>query len=129
MNNKNNKDLICEKESFEIIGACMEVHKELGPGFLEAVYQEALAIEFAERGMLFEEEKELEIKFKGRVLYKKYNADFVCYGKIVVELKALVQLNSEHESQLLNYLKATEFKLGFLFNFGEPSLRYKRMVR
>ena len=121
-------DLIYKEESYKIIGACMEVHKVLGPGFLEAVYQEALEIEFKNQGIPFEREKELKIYFKGIELRKRYNADFVCYEKIIVETKALSALNSDHEAQLLNYLKATSFRLGILVNFGEQKLNYKRMV-
>jgi len=121
-------DLIYKEESYKIIGACMEVHKELGCGFLEAVYQEALEIEFKNQGIPYEREKELKIYFKGTELRKRYNADFVCYEKIIVETKALSALNSDHEAQLLNYLKATSFRLGILVNFGEQKLNYKRMV-
>ena len=107
----------------------MEVHKELGCGFLEPVYQEALEIEFKNQGIPYKREKELKIYFKGIELRKRYNADFICYEKIIVEVKALSQLVSDHEAQLLNYLKATGYKLGLLVNFGEKSLKYKRMVR
>jgi len=121
-------NLIYKEESYKIIGACMEVHKLLGAGFLEAVYQEALEIEFNNQGIPYEREKELKIYFKGIELRKRYNADFVCYEKIIVEVKALSQLVSDHKAQLLNYLKATGYKLGLLVNFGEKSLRYKRLV-
>mgnify|MGYP001023607938 CR=1 FL=1 len=121
--------LIYKVESYKIIGACIEVHKTLGCGFLEPVYQEALAIEFQKNSIPFEKEKILSIIYKDIELEKKYIADFICYDKIIVELKALSTLSSEHESQVLNYLKATGFKLGILVNFGEKSLIYKRMVR
>ncbi len=121
-------DLIYKEEVYQIVGAAMEVHKELGCGFLEAVYQEALAIEFEERKIPFEEEKEIEIFYKDLRLDKKYRADFFCFNKIIVEVKALSGLAPEHESQLLNYLKATEEKVGVLLNFGTSSLQYKRMV-
>ncbi len=121
-------DLIYKDESYKIIGACFEVHKELGNGFLEAVYQEALEIEFAKQQIPFEREKILIIHYKGIKLEKKYIADFICYDKIILELKALSQLTGEHESQILNYLKSTGFKLGLLINFGESSLKYKRLV-
>ena len=117
-----------QKETYEIIGACLEVHKILGCGFLEAVYQEALEIEFKRRGIPYEREKELPINYKGVELKKKYYPDFVCYNEIIVELKALSQLTGEHLSQVLNYLKATPFELGFIFNFGEKSLKYKRVI-
>jgi GxxExxY protein len=93
------------------------------------VNQEALSIEFGKQHIPFEKEKVLSINYKDIELEKKYIADFVCYDKIIIELKALSSLNSEHESQILNYLKATGFKLGILINFGEKSLKYKRMVR
>ncbi len=121
-------NLLYEQESYNIIGAMMEVHKTLGCGFLEAVYQEALALEFERRNIPFEQEKRINISYKGVLLKKYYEADFLCYGKIIIELKALSALTSEHESQLLNYLKATELQLGFLANFGEKSLKYKRMI-
>jgi len=121
--------IIYKEESYKIIGACLEVHKELGNGFLEAVYQEALEIEFINQGIPFEREKPLSINFKGHILKKKYTPDFVCYGKIIVELKALTELRTEDISQVLNYLKVSEYKLGLLVNFGESSLNYERFVK
>jgi len=121
-------DLIFKEECFKIIGACLEVHKTIGCGFLEPIYQEALSIEFNKQNIPFEKEKILCIIYKDIELEKKYIADFICYDKIIVELKALSSLDSEHESQVLNYLNATGFKLGLLVNFGEKSLKYKRMV-
>ena len=123
-----NKNLIYKEESYAIIGAAMAVHNELGPGFLEAIYQEALEIEFQERNIPFTREKLLTVNYKGRTLEKKYNADFVCYNKIIVETKALNCLDTSNQSQVLNYLKATRYKLGILINFGEESLKYKRIV-
>ncbi len=120
--------LIYEQKSYKIIGACFEVHKELGSGFLEGVYQEALKMEFETLGIPFEREKQLLIYYKNRKLQKRYKSDFICYNQILIELKALNQLTSEHESQIINYLKATNLKVGFLFNFGEKSLKYKRFV-
>ena len=95
---------------------------------MEAVYQEALAIEFKRQNIPFEQEKSIEIRYKDVVLDKKYKADFVCYDSIIIELKALSSLTTDHESQLLNYLKATGIKVGYLINFGEGSLKYKRMI-
>jgi len=111
-----------------IIGAAMEVHRQLGPGFLEAVYQEALAIELVDRGIPFQREHELPIDYKGHRLSCKYRADFVCYGEIIAELKATQALTGNDEAQLLNYLKATKLVRGLLFNFGRPSLEFKRLI-
>ena len=103
------------KESYNITGAAMHVYNVLGSGFLEAVYQEALAIEFAKRGIPFEREKELKVFYEGHELKQTYRADFVCYGDIIIELKAVSELNDSHRSQVYNYLKATGFKLGILY--------------
>jgi len=122
-------DILFKDEAYQIIGACMEVHRELGHGFLEAVYQESLEREFILKNIPFEREVPLRIHYKGIVLNKFYVADFVCYGKIILEMKALNVLTTQHESQVLNYLKATSYQLGILVNFGSKSLEYKRMVR
>jgi len=106
----------------------MAVHRELGQGFLEPVYQEALSIEFEHQGIPFVREQELSIKYRGVELNNLYKADFVCYNSIIVELKALSDLNNDHVAQLINYLKATNLKVGLLINFGESSLKYKRLV-
>ena len=106
----------------------MEVHRELGPGFLEAVYQEALEIEFQHRSIPYEREKPLNIFYKGIKINKPYTADFLCFDNIIIELKALSQIIGDHESQLINYLKATKLRVGVLVNFGASSLEYKRMV-
>ena len=107
----------------------MEVHRELGNGFLEAVYQEALEIEFQSCEIDYLREEPLRIFYKGRMLRKEYIPDFVCYNKIIVELKCADEICSEHISQVLNYLKATGFRLGLLVNFGSESLTWKRIVR
>ncbi|MEJ2055060.1 MAG: GxxExxY protein [Calditrichaceae bacterium] len=120
--------LIYETESYKIIGAAQEVHRVLGPGFLEIVYKDALEIEFILRKIDYEREKNLPISYKEHPLRRGYNADFVGYNKIILEVKALSGLTGDHEAQTLNYLKATEFKLGLLINFGERSLKVKRMV-
>ena len=117
-----------KEECFQIIGCCMEVHKTLGPGFLEPVYQEALTIELFESNIPFIKEKMLEVRYKERLLNKKYVADFVCFDEIIVELKAMESLCPEHIAQVLNYLKATGKKLGLLINFGSASLQYKRVI-
>ena len=105
-------------ESYSITGAAMQVYNTLGAGFLEAVYQEALAIELTKRGIPYEREKDLKIYYDGQELKQTYRADFVCYDNIIVEIKAVASLNDSHRSQVFNYLKATGFKLGLLFNFG-----------
>ncbi len=120
--------LIYKDEVYAIVGAAMEVHRELGPGFLEAVYQEALEKEFQYREIPYQKEYRINIYYKGVLLSKYYEADFICYGKVVVELKALSCLCPGHEAQLLNCLKTTRMKAGVLINFGAESLEYKRMV-
>ena len=122
------KKIIFQEESYNIIRACISVHKELGCGFLEAVYQEALAIEFRNYSIPFNKETSLDIYFRNIKLNKKYIADFICYDKIILELKAIIKITTEHEAQLLNYLKASGLKLGILINFGQISLIYKRLV-
>ena len=122
------EDYILKDETYKIIGACMEVHKTLGNGFLEAVYQEALEEEFKIQNIPFEREKKISISYKNKLLNKHYYADFICYDQIVLELKALSSLNSDHEAQILNCLKATGYKIGLLINFGEKSLKYKRKI-
>lgn len=123
-----NQDVLYKDESYKIVGACMEVHKVLGCGFLEPVYQEALALEFQQQGITFEREREFEISYKGLILPKTYKVDFLCYGKIIVELKALSQFTGDHLAQALNYLKASHLKLGLLVNFGTRSLQHERIV-
>jgi GxxExxY protein len=122
------EDYLYERETYQIIGAMMEVHKTLGCGFLEAVYQEALAIEFEKQKIPFVKEKKLILFYKGIQIEKFYIADFVCFEKIIVELKALSALTSTHDSIMINYLKATKLKVGLLANFGERSLKYKRLI-
>jgi len=121
-------ELILADLAYKVIGACFEVHRQLGCGFLEPVYQEALELEFKDQKIPFEREKLLEISYKGKILAKKYKADFICYDKIIIELKALSKLTSDHESQLLNYLKSTGFELCLLINFGTKKLEHKRMI-
>jgi GxxExxY protein len=120
-------DIIYKAESYNIIGAYMEVHRVLGCGFLEEVYQEALEREFIERKIPYVRESQLNILYKGELLNKHYKADFVCYDKIIIELKALSELITDHQSQTINYLKAANFKLSILINFGTKSLEYKRI--
>lgn len=117
-----------KNECYQIIGCCMEVHKALGAGFLEAVYQEALAIELSAAKIPFVKEKVLDVRYKGILLDKKYMADFICFNEVVVELKAMESLSPDHIAQVLNYLKATNKKVGYLINFGSRSLQYKRVI-
>ncbi len=122
-------DLIFKDEVYAIVGAAMEVHRVLGHGFLEPVYQEAMEIESKTRGIPFEAQKVLEVHYKEHILKKEYIADMVCYGKIIVEFKALDQLTNREETQILNYLKATGMKVGLLINFGAHGrLEWKRFV-
>jgi GxxExxY protein len=121
--------IMFKEESFEIMGACFEVYKEKGCGFLEQVYQECLEIELEMRGILFVPKQELSINYKGRPLKSKYVPDLLCYGKIIVELKAVKELCDEHRAQVHNYLKATGHRLGLLVNFGHyPKVEYERIV-
>ena len=121
-------DLIYKDEVFAIVGAAMEVHKELGCGFLEAVYQEAFQLELQSRNIPFVSQKQLPLFYKGQRLAKEYYADIICDNKIIVELKALDQLTPIATAQILNYLKATNLKVGLLINFGSTSLEWKRYV-
>jgi GxxExxY protein len=122
-------ELLYKEEVYAIVGAAMEVYNELGPGFLEAVYQEALGMEMSHRSIPFLPLQELVIYYKGQPLKKTYEADFVAYGKIIIEIKALDVLTTREEAQLLNYQKATGYQLGLLINFGDSDrLIWKRMI-
>ncbi|MGB9872065.1 MAG: GxxExxY protein [Anaerolineae bacterium] len=120
--------ILYKELSYAIIGAAMEVHRTLGPGFLEAVYQAALAHEFSLRGIPFEQFRRLPVTYKG-VLVGEYVADFVVDGQVIVEIKAVSSLNAAHEAQALNYLAATGLRLAILLNFGTESLQRRRLVR
>ena len=123
------KELIFKEEVYAIVGAAMDVYWQLGRGFLEPVYQEALGIEFRRRRIPFQAQEEIVIQYKGEALKKKYVADFICYGQIVIELKALEGLCGRDVGQLLNYMKATRFNVGLLINFGSPvRLEWHRYV-
>ena len=115
-----------EQETYNIIGAAMKVHSELGPVFTERVYQEALAIEFSDRGIPFDREKEIHATYKGIELEGTFVPDFICYDKIIVELKAVKELDDVHRSQAINYAKIAGFNLSLLINFGESSLVKER---
>lgn len=117
-----------DPETFAIIGACMAVHGGLGHGFLEAVYQEALTIEFTRRNIPFLREAPIVVTYDGVQLSIRYFADFLCFDSIILELKALGALAPEHQAQTINYLKASGCQRGLLVNFGAPRLEYKRLV-
>jgi len=121
--------LLYESETYGIIGAAMAVHSELGPGFLETVYQEALEYEFSLDNIPTHKEVPLQVYYKDRLLSKFYIADFVCYDKIIVEVKSVKALHNEHKAQILNYLNATKLKLGLLINIGQQKLEYQRIIR
>lgn len=122
-------NLLYRDEVFEIIGAAIEVHKELGNGFLEPVYKESLEIELTLRKIAFESQQRLQIFYKEFELKKEYIPDFVCYSKIIVEIKALNNLTNIEIAQLINYLKATKLKLGLLINFGSRGkLEWQRFI-
>ena len=122
-------ELVYREECYKIMGACFEVYKEQGCGFLEAVYQECLEIEFGMQGILFVPKKPLALNYKGRPLKQRYDPDFICMDKIILEIKAVSALADEHQAQVLNYLSATGYKLGLLVNFGHhPKVEWKRMA-
>ena len=117
-----------DAQTYEIIGAAMEVHRTLGYGFLEAVYQEALECEFVEQGIPYKREVDLPVFYKGKPLRCSYRADFICHETILVETKAISQLTSVDEAQAINYMKATNLSRSLLINFGARSLQHKRLV-
>jgi GxxExxY protein len=117
-----------DPRTYAVIGAAIEVHKQLGCGFLESVYQEALAIELGLRQIPFRREVKLPVSYKGQTLATNFYADFLCFDSLVVELKALANMSGSEEAQLINYLKATRYKVGLLLNFGTRSLQHRRFV-
>ncbi len=121
-------DIIYKEESYKIIGLCMEVHNNLGKGFLEIVYKDALEYEFRKAHIPSEREKEYVVKYKDIILPHKFYADFVVYDKIILEVKGIAGIADEHIAQTLNYLKVSNNKLGLIVNFGQLSLQYKRVV-
>jgi GxxExxY protein len=120
------EELIYRNETYNIIGAAMSVHRELGSGFLESVYQEALEIEFSRRNIPYIAQQKIQIQYKDVLLKQYYIPDFFCYDKIIVEIKAASAILPEHEAQIIHYVKATGKKMGLLLNFGEESLYHKR---
>ena len=122
-------NIIYKEESYAIMGACFEVYKEKGCGFLEAVYQECLELELGLRTMPYVASVPLNLTFKGVQLRQRYVPDLICFQKIIVELKAVSELTDEHRAQVHNYLRATGYRLGLLINFGHyPKLEYERIV-
>jgi GxxExxY protein len=121
--------LLHEKETYQILGACFEVYKDKGCGFLEAVFQECLELELGIQGIPFLSQPELQLSYKGHILKQRYKPDFICYGTVLVELKAVSKLTDEHRAQVINYLHATRLKVGLLVNFGHyPKVEYERIV-
>ena len=122
----NERELILKDEVYQIIGAAMDVSNELGCGFLEAVYQEALELELDDRRIPHVPQQRIKIAYKARLLSKEYIADFLCHDRIVVEIKAIKAITAIEEAQMLNYLKATQLPLGLIINFGSSQLQWKR---
>ncbi|MBO7592525.1 MAG: GxxExxY protein [Bacteroidaceae bacterium] len=121
-------DIVYKDESFAIIGAAMEVYNQLGSGFVEKVYQDALEIEFELRGIPYKREEHLPVFYKGRQIKHDFFVDFICYDKIVIECKAVSEILNIHKIQTLNYIKINNLKLGIVINFSNQSLEYKRIV-
>jgi GxxExxY protein len=121
-------ELILKEESYKLIGICMEVHRELGMGFKEGIYQDALEFEFQNQGIEHRRECLFKIEYKGKILKHRYKADFIVFNQIVLEVKATAQIVDSFVAQTINYLKASGLKLGIIANFGERSLSYKRIV-
>jgi GxxExxY protein len=117
-----------DPRTYAVIGAAMEVHAQLGPGFPEQVYQDALQIELTERDIPFEREVALPIRYKGQRLSSSFRPDFRCYGSLIIEIKALLETGGDEEAQVLSYLKASGCEIGLLLNFGTPSLQYRRFI-
>jgi GxxExxY protein len=121
-------DLKKDEETYAVIGAAMSVHRELGHGFLESVYQEAFERELKERGISYKREVQIPIFYKSQKMESSFRADFICLDQVIIELKELSQISGNEEAQLINYLKAAKIPKGLLLNFGSPQLQYKRLV-
>lgn len=121
-------NLLYKEDTYKIIGICMEVHNQLGKGFSEVVYSDALEIEFIDNNIKYSKEKKFNISNKGNILPHKYRADFIINDSIVLEIKAIRCLTDSHVKQTLNYLAVSKLKIGLLINFGEDSLKYKRVI-
>lgn len=121
-------ELILKQEAFNIVGICMEVHNQLGHGFLEIVYKDALELEFRKAGIPYEREKEYKVHYKGHTLPHKFYADFVVYDAIILEVKGVTALSDEFTAQCINYLKVSGNRLALLVNFGNIRLQYKRII-
>jgi GxxExxY protein len=122
------KQFILKQETYEIIGACMEVHGKMGAGFSEVIYKEALEIEFNHRGIIFAREKKFSVEYRGQKLTHCYFADFVVLDKVILEVKAVSALTDAHVAQTLNYLRVSDCNVGLLINFNEERLAYQRLV-
>lgn len=122
------ENFLLKEETYKIIGICMEVHNNLGPGFLEIVYKDALEYEFLQEGIPFSREKNYKISYKDIILPHDFNADFVVYDKIILEVKAKKIIINDHIAQTINYLKVSKNSVGLLINFGESKLNYQRLV-
>jgi len=122
-------EVLYRDESYQLMGACFEVYREKGSGFLEAVFQECLELELADQAIDFQAQPKLPLAYKGRPLPQTYSPDFLCFGKIILEIKAVSKLADEHRAQVHNYLRASELRLGLLVNFGHhPKVEYERIV-
>jgi GxxExxY protein len=122
-------DFPLKEETYQILGACFEVYNEMGCGFLESVYQECLELELSECGIPFDAQKQIDLVFKGKALQRTFSPDLLCFGTVVLELKAVRKLSPEHRAQVINYLKASRLEVGLLVNFGShPQLEYERFV-
>ena len=122
-------EIVLKREAFLIIGACFEVHNHTGNGFLEAVYHECMELEFSDRGIPFQSKAPLRLTYKNHQLQQTYIPDFTCFDKIIIEIKAVREIENSHRAQILNYLRATNYPLGILINFGShPNLKYERFI-